>query len=849
MKKIHFSFFSALLSAIMLANNAFAFERDERKPYLDANTVSGTITRMTDSKAREYLKAVEEYEKALNSLPKTQDYFSEEPVYAKSPVAEGHIVYEPKDYVTKRELFALINENAGEYNPNFDPSKYVDNGELTPIGWDEAAKYISTAFSPLPEPKGNMLRNSPSDEEFMYLPTDEYGKALKNAGVLVTDYKHRAYPSEKNINDIFENIYALFGKSKADNFYDTVNKAFFDASTLPSDSFEEGKVTEEMTDYEDGTMTKATVDAKAAAKKLVEEIIKKDYSSLTEKEKVIRDFYDSILNKTVRNNKGCEPIRYYLDGLKAAKNTQEVFDFTLKYTAKEGSPFLNATVVADPEDTDKTMLYISPVSPNQYAFVYEEGGEYLEGYKSFIKELFMLSGYDETSAENKAATVISVEKKLARAMKGAYTTEEKIKLGYLQKYMNSFDLSSVIQKLGYKPDNEVVINEFEMFKALGSLFDGNHTEEIKTYAEFGELYYSGGFLSEDFTKLYQKYSDYTDASSYVPQKDETAADFALKTTLMYVDGYVGALYCDKFFTAEERKEVIELVDKTKDIIKNKLSQSTELSEDVKKAVTKKIDSMKIVVGYSDDLTKVLDSSVIANTEEYSYYENISSILSASRAYNASLQGKPTDAQLLVGVYDTSAFYYPYLNTINIPAGILSEPIYSSDFTYEQKLGSVGFIIAHEIMHCIDADNIFTDSAGKPIEQWKKEEMDAFLEKYEDIEALFDGAQIVNSVYTDSSITGTECYADIGAADCMLTLLSDTLENPDYKQFFEQIAFTFAETNNRMINYSLSIMDEHANGRARVNKCLQCFDKFYEVYSVGKNDGMYLKKEDRVNIWK
>ena len=49
----------------------------------------------------------------------------------------------------------------------------------------------------------------------------------------------------------------------------------------------------------------------------------------------------------------------------------------------------------------------------------------------------------------------------------------------------------------------------------------------------------------------------------------------------------------------------------------------------------------------------------------------------------------------------NAFYYSALNSIEIPSGILSSPLFDSNVPNYLNYGALGYIIGHEITHGFD----------------------------------------------------------------------------------------------------------------------------------------------------
>ena len=66
--------------------------------------------------------------------------------------------------------------------------------------------------------------------------------------------------------------------------------------------------------------------------------------------------------------------------------------------------------------------------------------------------------------------------------------------------------------------------------------------------------------------------------------------------------------------------------------------------------------------------------------------------------------------------------------------------------------------------------------------------------------------------------------------------------------YESYAFLWLSINTREYLKLQAISDTHSANKLRVNRVLQCVDKFYEVYNIDESDGMFEPKEERVKIW-
>ena len=83
---------------------------------------------------------------------------------------------------------------------------------------------------------------------------------------------------------------------------------------------------------------------------------------------------------------------------------------------------------------------------------------------------------------------------------------------------------------------------------------------------------------------------------------------------------------------------------------------------------------------------------------------------------------------------------------------------------------------------------------------------------------------------------------------VITDLASKREDFDYKEMYESYAKLWMVVLTRENAANRVLTDTHSPANVRVNRVLQTSDKFYEVYNITENDGMWVAPEDRVSIW-
>ena len=74
------------------------------------------------------------------------------------------------------------------------------------------------------------------------------------------------------------------------------------------------------------------------------------------------------------------------------------------------------------------------------------------------------------------------------------------------------------------------------------------------------------------------------------------------------------------------------------------------------------------------------------------------------------------------------------------------------------------------------------------------------------------------------------------------------EKPAFKKFYESYANMWLSTSSGETQQYYAEIDPHSAEPVRVDRVLQSTDKFYEVFEIEEDDGMYVPPKERVHIW-
>lgn len=368
---------------------------------------------------------------------------------------------------------------------------------------------------------------------------------------------------------------------------------------------------------------------------------------------------------------------------------------------------------------------------------------------------------------------------------------------------------------------------------------------LKTSAKLSLLTGFGSCLSQDFTDVSNTFSrEYLGVSG-----EQSDVDIAVMSVSSVMPDYIGELYAERYFTEEAKQNAEKMVDDIISVYKDRIKKLTWMSEETKKKALNKLEKMNKKIGYPDEFETYLDNAEIKSfADGGSCFDNIIQIAKAAKEEALSYQGKTVDkTKWLMYPYTVNACYDVTSNDITFPAAILQPPMYDVNASYEENLGGIGYIIAHEITHAFDNNGAKFDENGNVADWWTPEDYAEFEKLCDKVIQFYDGQEGIAGIPMNGRLTLSENVSDLGAVQC-ITEVASRLENPDYQKLYRAIANSWASTKTREYASYAAGIDVHSEDKLRVNRVIVNCDEFYKAFGISENDGMYVALENRICIW-
>ncbi|ESZ86106.1 MAG: zinc metalloprotease [Blastomonas sp. CACIA14H2] len=652
-----------------------------------------------------------------------------------------------------------------------------------------------------------------------------------------------------------------------DDFYAYVNGKWLDTFEIPADRARYGAFT--LLAEKSEQRVRKIIDELAATKPAIDTGAGK-----------VAAFYNAYLDTAAIDAAGLAPAQPYLDRIKAAKTREDLAKLF-------GTPGFRSPVAGfvdiDSKQTDKYIFQVTQAGlgmpDRDYYLVDSEANlKVRAAYMQYLTFLMGKAGYADPAKA--AQMVYDLEKAIAtehwdRAIgRNRNITYNKLSKAEMLALGNGFPVETFIKTVGVDGQQEFVVRQLsptadeiatekltpEQVAKLGSGIPGLFKLANTAPIEAWQAWLAAGFLSS--------------AASVLPS-DIDAANFAFYGTVLggqkkqrerwqrgvaAVEGsmgeIVGKIYADRYFPAENKAAMDELVGNLRKAMAANLNDIKWMGEATKVEARQKLAKFTPKIGYTekfetyDTLTitpgKALDNAIAAGT--WAYRDNLSKL------------GKPIDkTEWFMLPQTVNAYYSPPRNEIVFPAAILQPPFFNLSADPAVNYGAIGGVIGHEMGHGFDDQGSKSDGDGVLRDWWTPEDQanfkkltSALVAQYSALCPLDDGKTCVNG-----ALTLGENIGDVGGLSMAYRAYKIHLNGKEDKvidgltgdqRFFMAWAQVWRnKSRDEYLRQQLNT-DPHSPPNFRANGTVRNFDEWYKAFNVKPGDALYLPPEQRIRIW-
>ncbi len=592
----------------------------------------------------------------------------------------------------------------------------------------------------------------------------------------------------------------------------------------------------------------------------VEKIMMGEFDSMTESKDYPNDYlkracqlYAIAKDADRKAQHGITPALKNLAILEDIKTTRD-FSFLYKTLSLKGIPTpINIGVDTDMKNTKQRLVYIQGagvILPDASYYKPEMAAqkEQLLGIWTNVAKAVMaktdLAPEQQEQYVNDALRfdailggLVKTQEEWSRYVE-MYNPMETVTVGEM---LSTIDFNGVLNSLfGFVPET-VVVTEPRYFGDFAKVLNQENLELYKHWAYVTGLLRACNFLSEELREMGGMYHRALTGVA----KMQSIEKFAYNLAAGMFSEPVGIYYGEKYFGAQAKKDITEIVYQIIDTYKARIKTNDILGEETKEKAILKLSTMGVKMGYPDKARAVYDKLVF-NPDD-SLFDIMLSLKGIREADELSKLGCPTEPEnWAMPGHMVNACYDPFVNDITFPAAILQAPFYSLNQTRSENLGGIGGVIGHEISHAFDSNGAKCDENGNINDWCTAEDFARFEAKVNQMIEQFDGIELPQGKVNGAFIV-SENMADNGGMSVTLDIMSKT-ENSSYEEYFSNWARVWCQKARPEYQQMLLAVDVHGPCVLRANMPPRNFSEWYSTFGVKETDEMYIAPEKRIVIW-
>ena len=314
-----------------------------------------------------------------------------------------------------------------------------------------------------------------------------------------------------------------------------------------------------------------------------------------------------------------------------------------------------------------------------------------EAFKKHVVKMFQLIGDDEETAKRKMESVMAIETRMAKASKSRVELRDpasnyhKMTYDEFKEQFKGYDWDRYCH-LNFIDDlKELTVGQPEAIKEALAILDQTDLRQLKDWMEWNLLDGNATVLGDD---IFNQNFDFYNRTMQGQKEPLPRWKRSVSTVSGILGEAVGQLYVEKYFPAENKERMVELVKNLQEALAERIDAQEWMSDSTKAYAKEKLATFYVKIGYPD---KWKDYSKLEIDPEKTLYENMQAV----RTWRAKKEveekyGKPVDRdEWYMTPQTVNAYYNPTTNEICFPAGILQYPFFDMQADDAFNYGAIG----------------------------------------------------------------------------------------------------------------------------------------------------------------
>ncbi|MBO4564985.1 MAG: M13 family metallopeptidase [Bacteroidaceae bacterium] len=598
-------------------------------------------------------------------------------------------------------------------------------------------------------------------------------------------------------------------------------------------------------------------------KSLIEELAsqKNEQGSVAQK---IGDLYSMWMDSTRQNKDGYQPIVPDMQAIANLGSREEILSYMNTQQLYGGRHIISCGIGADMMNSENNLVEIGQgglTLGNKDYYLQDDSAmvKIREAYRKHIVKMFKLIGDSEDVATRKMNAVMAIETRMAQhsrsrvELRDPASNYHKMAFSALKADYPEYDWDEFFESQLMTDLDSLSVGQPEAVKAAIAILNETPEQDLKDWMQWRLLDSNDNLLGDE---IYAESFDFSGRIMSGTKEMQPRWKRAVNRVNGVLGEAVGEMYVKKYFPAENKARMQELVKNLQEALKERIDQQEWMSDTTKMRAKEKLSSFHVKIGYPD---KWRDYSKLTIDPKNSLYDQLKAVAEwAARDYIDRKYKKPVDRdEWHMTPQTVNAYYNPTTNEICFPAGILQYPFFDMSADDAFNYGAIGMVIGHEMTHGFDDKGSQFDKDGNFNNWWAAGDAEKFQEHTKVMVDFFNQIEVLPGLKANGELTQGENIADHGGLKIAYTAFKNaTKDHPlpvvngftPEQRFFLAYAGVWAQNITEENIRQLTTMDPHSLGEWRVNGALPQIDAWYEAFNITEKDPMFIPKEKRVNIW-
>lgn len=633
-----------------------------------------------------------------------------------------------------------------------------------------------------------------------------------------------------------------------DDFYSYVNGKWNQRTEIPADKQEVGG----LNTLQDKALeqTKSLLDAALADTKAAP-------GSETRK---LADWYASYLDVDAIEKAGFAPIKPELDAIAAVTNRAQLVDLFAKNHGALGLRPLTIAMDFDRnvKDTARPSIDISGLTLGAREFYLEPAyAPVRELQRAHIARLLKVAGFDD--AEARAKRMQDLETKIAGITWSSVEQRDDLKknnvmtVEELSRQAPGFDWPTYLATAGVDAPDKVILLTPSSVKSMVDLINNEPIEAWQDYMRYLTVAGSANYLPKAARDEIFEFLGKELRGMQEPGPRWIDAILDLGGTGKPLSDPLSKRYVERYVSADAQTKAKAMSDNLLAAFDARLAKVEWMAPETRAGAREKLSKVTLKTIYPEiwnnvDALDVVRGDPVGNARRASAFKWKQDL--------ADMKRYPDRRKFFQPVYLVNAYANAAWNEIVFLAAIVQPPAFDPAADDAVNYGAMGAIIGHEISHLFDDKGRNSDGDGMLRDWWTAEDAKRFTASAKRLQEQVGAYEPIPGKKVNGALTLGESIADLAGLNVAYDAYKRSLGGKEApvldgltgdQRFFMSFAQVWRwKGRDAAVDQQLK-NDPHPPSSIRANT-VRNIDAWYDAFNVQPGDKLYLKPEDRVQLW-